>query len=95
MWTCESLLISACRLFSYLMLLQIMLDVQDKSLRELAATALSLLVKFEPEYFANVILEKLVPCTLSSDLCMRHGGTLATGELVLALYKHNYALSTG
>lgn len=66
----------------------------DKSLRELAATALSLLVKFEPEYFANVIMEKLVPCTLSSDLCMRHGGTLATGELVLALYKHNYALST-
>ncbi|KAH6812160.1 ARM repeat superfamily protein [Perilla frutescens var. frutescens] len=66
----------------------------DKGLRELAATALSSLVKFEPEYFANVILEKLVPCTLSSDLCMRHGATLATGEVVWALHKHNYALST-
>ncbi|KAG6437798.1 hypothetical protein SASPL_102728 [Salvia splendens] len=66
----------------------------EKGLRELASTALSLLVKFEPEYFANVILDKLVPCTLSSDLCMRHGATLATGEVVLALHKHSYALPT-
>ncbi|CAA0813577.1 Tubulin-folding cofactor D [Striga hermonthica] len=66
----------------------------DKSLRELAATALSALVKFDPEYFANVILEKLAPCTLSSDLCMRHGAVLATGEMVLALHMHNYILST-
>ncbi|KAL6560372.1 hypothetical protein OROGR_003931 [Orobanche gracilis] len=65
----------------------------DKSLRELAATALSALVKFEPEYFANIILEKLSPCTLSSDLCMRHGAVLATGEVVLALHMHNYILS--
>lgn len=77
------------------MLIQIMLDVQEKGLRELASTALSLLVKFEPEYFANVILDKLVPCTLSSDLCMRHGATLATGEVVLALHKQSYALPTG
>ncbi|KAL8542768.1 hypothetical protein ACS0TY_003596 [Phlomoides rotata] len=67
----------------------------DKGLREVSATALSSLVKFEPENFANVILEKLVPCTLSSDLCMRHGATLAIGEVVLALHKHNYAISTG
>ncbi|XP_057805540.1 tubulin-folding cofactor D [Salvia miltiorrhiza] len=66
----------------------------EKGLRELASTALSLLVKFEPEYLAIVILEKLVPCTLSSDLCMRHGATLATGEVVLALHKHSYALPT-
>ncbi|KAL9142098.1 hypothetical protein ABFS82_14G146900 [Erythranthe guttata] len=66
----------------------------DKGLRELAATAMSFLVKFEPEYFANVVLEKLVPCTLSSDLCMRHGATLASAEVVLALHKHNYTLST-
>ncbi|XP_047981355.1 tubulin-folding cofactor D isoform X1 [Salvia hispanica] len=66
----------------------------EKGLRELASTALSLLVKFEPEYFANVILDKLVPCTLSSDLCMRHGATLATGEVVLALHKQSYALPT-
>ncbi|CAI9769528.1 unnamed protein product [Fraxinus pennsylvanica] len=66
----------------------------DKSLRELAANALSSLVKFEPEYFANMVLEKLIPCTLSSDLCMRHGATLATGEVVLALHEGNYVLST-
>ncbi|KAG8363393.1 hypothetical protein BUALT_Bualt19G0017700 [Buddleja alternifolia] len=66
----------------------------DKGLRELAASALSSLVKFEPEYFANVILEELVPHTLSSDLCKRHGATLATGEVVLALHEHNYVLPT-
>ncbi|KAI9126819.1 hypothetical protein K1719_002415 [Acacia pycnantha] len=64
----------------------------DKGLRELAAEALSSLVKYDPEYFASVVMEKLIPCTLSSDLCMRHGATLATGELVLALHKCNYAL---
>lgn len=66
----------------------------DKGLRELASNALSVLVKYDPEYSANFILEKLIPCTLSSDLCMRHGATLATGELVLALHKCSYALST-
>ncbi|GFP94995.1 tubulin-folding cofactor d [Phtheirospermum japonicum] len=66
----------------------------DKSLREIAATALSSLVKFDPGYFADVILEKLAPWTLSSDLCMRHGAVLAAGEVVLALHMHNYVLST-
>ncbi|XP_048132760.1 tubulin-folding cofactor D [Rhodamnia argentea] len=64
----------------------------DKSLRELAAEALSALVKYDPEYFANYILEKLIPCTLSSDLCMRHGATLAAAELVLSLYQCHYPL---
>ncbi|BAT93716.1 hypothetical protein VIGAN_08024400 [Vigna angularis var. angularis] len=64
----------------------------DKSLRELAAEALSSLVKYDPQYFASTVLEKLIPCTLSSDLCMRHGATLATGELVLALHQCNFAL---
>ncbi|KAG5538591.1 hypothetical protein RHGRI_019238 [Rhododendron griersonianum] len=66
----------------------------DKGLRELAANALAALVKYDPEYFANFVLEKLIPCTLSSDLCMRHGATLAAGELVFALYKCDYAIST-
>ncbi|MED6193962.1 hypothetical protein PIB30_024141 [Stylosanthes scabra] len=64
----------------------------DKSLRELAAEALSFLVKYDPQYFVNTVMEKLIPCTLSSDLCMRHGATLATGELVLALHQCSYAL---
>ncbi|KAI5401634.1 tubulin-folding cofactor D isoform X1 [Lathyrus oleraceus] len=64
----------------------------DKSLRELSAEALSLLVKYDPPYFASAVIEKLVPCTLSSDLCKRHGATLATGELVFALHQCDYAL---
>lgn len=71
------------------------LHLQDKSLRELAAEALSFLVKYDPQYFATTVVEKLIPCTLSSDLCMRHGATLATGELVLALHQCNYALPLG
>ncbi|XP_020211483.1 tubulin-folding cofactor D isoform X2 [Cajanus cajan] len=64
----------------------------DKSLRELAAEALSFLVKYDPQYFASIVMEKLIPCTLSSDLCMRHGATLATGELVLALHQCSFTL---
>ncbi|KAF7825369.1 Tubulin-folding cofactor D [Senna tora] len=64
----------------------------DKGLRELAAEALSSLVKYDPEYFASVVTEKLIPCTLSSDLCTRHGATLATGEIVLVLHQCNYVL---
>lgn len=64
-------------------------------MRELAAEALSSLVKYDPEYFASAVLEKLIPCTLSSDLCMRHGATLATGELALALHQCNYSLPSG
>jgi hypothetical protein len=64
-------------------------------LRELAGEALSALVKYDPEYFARFVLEKLIPSTLSSDLCMRHGATLATAEIVLALHRFDYALATG
>lgn len=66
----------------------------DKGLRELASNALSSLVKYEPEYFANAVLDKLIPHTLSSDLCMRHGATLATGAVILALHQCAYVLST-
>ncbi|KAK9103212.1 hypothetical protein Sjap_020466 [Stephania japonica] len=66
----------------------------EKSLRELAAEALSALVKYDPGYFADFVLEKVIPCTLSSDLCMRHGATIAVGELVLALHTCGSTLST-
>ncbi|KAF5184838.1 Tubulin-specific chaperone d [Thalictrum thalictroides] len=66
----------------------------EKGLRELAAEALSALVKYDPGYFAEFVLEKLVPRSLSSDLCMRHGATLAAGEVVLALHKCDFMLST-
>lgn len=64
-------------------------------MRELAADALSYLTKYDPGYFASTILGKLLPCTLSSDLCMRHGATLAIGEVILALHECDYVLSPG
>ncbi|PKA48420.1 hypothetical protein AXF42_Ash020938 [Apostasia shenzhenica] len=64
----------------------------DRSLRELAARALSALAKHDPDYFVGSVLEKLVPCTLSTDLCMRHGATLATGELTLRLHECSFSL---
>ncbi|XVF79544.1 hypothetical protein PTKIN_Ptkin14bG0231600 [Pterospermum kingtungense] len=64
----------------------------DKGLRELAAEALAALVRYDSAYFAEFGLEKLIPFTLSSDLCTRHGATLAVGELVLALHQCGYDL---
>lgn len=64
----------------------------DKGLRELAAEALAALVKYDAAYFADFVLEKLIPFTLSSDLCTRHGATIAVGELVLALHQCGYDL---
>lgn len=64
-------------------------------MRELAAVALSTLVKYDHGYFAENILNKLFPCTLSSDLCMRHGATLAIGELVLSLHQSGFCFSAG
>ncbi|XP_020084224.1 tubulin-folding cofactor D isoform X1 [Ananas comosus] len=59
----------------------------ERSLRELAAEALSALAKYDSAYFGGYVLEKLIPCTLSSDLCTRHGATLAIGEIVLTLHR--------
>ncbi|KAL6642849.1 hypothetical protein ACP70R_021030 [Stipagrostis hirtigluma subsp. patula] len=70
------------------------LNVAEKSLRELAAQALSLLVQYDMDYFGGHALEKLVPCTLSSDLCTRHGATLAAGEIALKLYQLGFTFST-
>ncbi|WCJ22886.1 Tubulin-specific chaperone D [Euphorbia peplus] len=66
----------------------------DKGLRELAGEALSALVKYNPDYFVSFVLEKLIPSTLSSDLCTRHGATLAVGEVVLALNQCDYFLAS-
>ncbi|WOL10087.1 tubulin-folding cofactor D isoform X1 [Canna indica] len=66
----------------------------DKSLRELAAEALSALAQYDPKYFADHVLAKLIPSTLSSDLCTRHGATLAAGELVVTLHRLGIVFST-
>ncbi|KAL6906534.1 hypothetical protein ACP4OV_004135 [Aristida adscensionis] len=65
----------------------------EKSLRELSAQALSLLVQYDMDFFGGHALEKLVPCTLSSDLCIRHGATLAAGEITLKLYQLGFTFS--
>uniref|UniRef100_A0A0E0M9J2 Uncharacterized protein n=1 Tax=Oryza punctata TaxID=4537 RepID=A0A0E0M9J2_ORYPU len=67
----------------------------ERSLRELAAQALSMLVQYDMDYFTGYALEKLVPCTLSSDLCTRHGATLAAGEIALKLYQLGFTFTTG
>ncbi|KAL6538962.1 hypothetical protein OROMI_025288 [Orobanche minor] len=64
----------------------------EKGLRELAAVALSSLVMYDHKY-AIFALKEMICRTLSSDLCMRHGATLAAGELVLALYQCDHPLS--
>lgn len=64
-------------------------------MRELAANALSSLAKYDLGHFASTVVGKLLPCTLSSDLCMRHGATLAVGEVILALHEHDYVLLPG
>lgn len=64
-------------------------------MRELTAAALAALVKYDTEHFASFILENLIPRTLSSDLCMRHGATLAAAEVTLALHQCGYTLPKG
>lgn len=64
-------------------------------MRELAAEALAALVRYDTAYFAEFVLEKLIPFTLSSDLCTRHGATLSVGEVVLALHQCGYDLPSG
>lgn len=64
-------------------------------MRELAANALSSLAKYDLGQFASTVVQKLLPCTLSSDLCMRHGATLAVGEVILSLHEREYVLLPG
>ena len=90
-FTCFRLVVS-CQVW---LLCDSLINFQDKGLRELAAKALSALVNYDPEYYANIVLDKIIPSTLSADLYMRHGATLAAGEVVLALHKRNYSLSSG
>ncbi|KAM3402677.1 hypothetical protein ACQJBY_006487 [Aegilops geniculata] len=66
----------------------------EKSLRELAAQALALLVQYDMDYFSGHALKKLIPCTLSSDLCTRHGATLAAGEIALKLHQLGFIFTT-
>eukprot|EP00249_Psilotum_nudum_P020538 c27747_g1_i1 orf=323-4195(+) len=62
----------------------------DRGLRELAAEALSLLVKYDIGHFSGPVLDMLLPWTLSTDLNLRHGATLGIAEVILALSNNGY-----
>lgn len=71
-------------------LLQSKLCHWDRGLRELAAVSLASLVKYDVTYFGDAVLDKLIPWTLSADLNLRHGATLAIAEVVLALHQYDH-----
>ncbi|CAK9217775.1 unnamed protein product [Sphagnum troendelagicum] len=65
----------------------------DRSLRELSAEALAALVKYDAAYFETTVMGMVLPSTLSTDLSLRHGATLASAEVIRALYEHKYPLT--
>lgn len=74
-------------------LLQSKLCHWDRGLRELAAVSLASLVKYDVAYFGDAVLDKLIPWTLSADLNLRHGATLAIAEVVLALHQYDHVFT--
>ncbi|KAI5064124.1 hypothetical protein GOP47_0020794 [Adiantum capillus-veneris] len=57
----------------------------ERGLRELSAKALSLLVRYDMDFFGSEVLDKLLSWILSADLNLRHGATLASAEVILSL----------
>eukprot|EP01018_Ginkgo_biloba_P017523 Gb_00473 [translate_table: standard] len=81
-------------LFSFVEeLLQYKICHWDRGLRELAAVALASLVKYDVPYFGATVLDKLIPWTLSTDLNLRHGATMAVAEVILALHQCDHVFS--
>jgi hypothetical protein len=69
--------------------------LQDRSLRELSAEALAALVKYDAAYFETTVMGMVLPSTLSTDLSLRHGATLASAEVIRALHEQKYPLTPG
>ncbi|KAM6050827.1 tubulin-specific chaperone D isoform 1-T3 [Chlamydotis macqueenii] len=59
----------------------------DGVIRELSTKALHNLTPRAPEYMANVVLPKLLPLSVGTDLHTRHGAILACAEITHALCK--------
>uniref|UniRef100_A0A8C3QS78 Tubulin-specific chaperone D n=1 Tax=Cyanoderma ruficeps TaxID=181631 RepID=A0A8C3QS78_9PASS len=55
-------------------------------IRELATKALHNITPQAPEYMANVVLPRLLPLSVGSDLHTRHGAILACAEITHALW---------
>uniref|UniRef100_A0A8C0APJ8 Tubulin-specific chaperone D n=1 Tax=Buteo japonicus TaxID=224669 RepID=A0A8C0APJ8_9AVES len=56
-------------------------------IRELSTKALHNLTQRAPEYMANVVLPRLLPLSVGTDLHTRHGAILACAEITHALCK--------
>ncbi|NXE38802.1 TBCD protein, partial [Ptilorrhoa leucosticta] len=59
----------------------------DSVIRELSTKALHNITPRAPEYMANVVLPRLLPLSVGSDLHTRHGAILACAEITHALCK--------
>ncbi|NXS30951.1 TBCD protein, partial [Pomatostomus ruficeps] len=59
----------------------------DSVIRELATKALHNITPRAPEYMASVVLPRLLPLSVGSDLHTRHGAILACAEITHALCK--------
>ncbi|NXK93856.1 TBCD protein, partial [Formicarius rufipectus] len=59
----------------------------DSVIRELSTRALHNITPRAPEYMANVVLPRLLPLSVGSDLHTRHGAILACAEITHALCK--------
>ncbi|NWX24719.1 TBCD protein, partial [Aegotheles bennettii] len=59
----------------------------DSVIRELSTKALHNLTPRAPEYMANVVLPRLLPLSVGTDLHTRHGAVLASAEITHALCK--------
>ncbi|NXJ70314.1 TBCD protein, partial [Rostratula benghalensis] len=57
----------------------------DSVIRELSTKALHNLTPRAPEYMANVVLPRLLPLSVGTDLHTRHGAILACAEITHAL----------
>uniref|UniRef100_A0A674K5D6 Tubulin-specific chaperone D n=1 Tax=Terrapene triunguis TaxID=2587831 RepID=A0A674K5D6_9SAUR len=62
-------------------------------IRELSTKALHNLTPQVPEYMTNVVLPRLLPLAVGTDLHTRHGAILACAEITHALYKLALSLS--
>uniref|UniRef100_A0A8C0GYW6 Tubulin-specific chaperone D n=1 Tax=Chelonoidis abingdonii TaxID=106734 RepID=A0A8C0GYW6_CHEAB len=62
----------------------------DGVIRELSTKALHNLAPQIPEYMTNVVLPRLLPLAVGTDLHTRHGAILACAEITHALYKLAY-----
>lgn len=52
-------------------------------------------MKYDAAYFETTVMGMVLPSTLSTDLSLRHGATLASAEVIRALHEHKYPLTPG